>query len=153
MDRWVRGGLGVKRLYWKSGEFWQTSACIVRRKEALSEKLWYFWNNSDIHTEHLVSAACTLILTCRTTFVSHYLTIHNKVRAFWRLNQTFISHLVCHVNVETQGWLCAAQVWTKHTDTWPNKDSESGLKQQHLPGVVFEGVREVELLETIPELP
>lgn len=51
-----------------------------------------------------------------------------------------------------QGWLCAAPTWTKHTDTWPNKDSESGLKQQHLPGVAFEGVREVERLETIPRL-
>ncbi len=46
-----------------------------------------------------------------------------------------------------QGWLCAAPAWTKHTDTWPNKDSESGLKQQHLPGVAFEGVREVEFLD------
>lgn len=42
-----------------------------------------------------------------------------------------------------QGRLCTAPAWTKHTDTWPNKDSESGLKQQHLPGVVSQGVREV----------
>lgn len=52
----------------------------------------------------------------------------------------------------TQGWLCAAPVWTEHTGTWPNKDSESGLRQQHLPGVAFEGVREVEHFEPIQGL-
>lgn len=49
--------------------------------------------------------------------------------------------------------LCAAPAWNKHTDTWQNKDSESGLKQQHLPGVAVKGVPvEVELLEMIPRL-
>lgn len=99
----LKVGLGIRCVPHKMCHFLKDCNkifCLIKFFTLVSSVKGGLWQkyHFGIPIDHSVS--CILSPTCKTVLINQYLTIPNTLDAFRCLNQTFISHLVDHVNVQ-----------------------------------------------------